>query len=284
MPHLNSGLMVSSSARGLNLIVYTKPSTWMPLVSGFLKPQLRRGALTRWRRQDFDHLYDDDPEWLNTLNSGLKTSYDRVEEDFSCALKAWKVLTFHACRPKDLEGYFANGIVALDSSALMQLLNDAIGELHIPEIRAELLTTGQANLNQHTYSVAYVVLDQRNLLRHAGHYLIYGSEWLCSVFGRHQSLLRHRGVPTLLEVAFPLTRASDGDRRQLARHLLHEWTRLTALNPDGPQLVDFSFAVRGGIPSEMIVGHSHPSLILDPLDGSREYVNEKTICRHCMVV
>jgi hypothetical protein len=264
-----------------DLILYAEPSTWMPLVSSFLLPQLRRGALARWRKRRLDRLYADDSEWLLILGAGLTVPYDCVEGELNCTLKTRRILGFHACRPKNLDGYFSRGIMAPDAPALIELLEDAIEELEIPSLRSELLATGRSRLKEHTDSVVYFVLDQRDLLRRAGHYLIYGSEWLCSVFGPRQPLLRNRGVPTLMEIAFPLAEASGGDRQQLARLLLHEWTRLTGLNLDAPRLVDFSFAVQGGIPSASIVGHSHPSAIRDPLDGFREYVHERTTCSHC---
>jgi hypothetical protein len=264
-----------------DLIVYAEPSTWMPLVSNVLLPELRHEALAHWRKRKLDRLYADDSEWLRILGTGLKTPNDCVERELHCALKAWSVLGFHACRPKDLDGYFSNGIMALDSPALIKFLEDVIEELEIPGLRSDLMAAGRSRLKEHTDSVAYLVLDQRDMLRGSGQYLIYGSEWLCSVFGPRRPLLRNRGVPTLLEIAFPLAVASEVERQQLARLLLHEWTRLTALNLDAPRRVDFSFAVRGGIPPESIVGHSHPPLIRDPLDGFREYVHERTACRHC---
>lgn len=264
-----------------DLILYAEPSTWMPLVSSCLLPQLRRGVLDRWRKRKLDRLYADDSEWLLILGAELTVPYDCVEGELNCALKTRRIQGFHGCRPKNLDDYFSRGIMAPDSSALIELLEDAIAELEISSLRSELLAAGRSRLKEHTNSVVYFVLDQRDLLRQAGHYLIYGSEWLCSVFGPRQVLLRNRGMPTLMEIAFPLAEASDGDRQQLARHLLHEWTRLTALNLDAPRLVDFSFAVRGGIPSTRIVGHSHPSAIRDPLDGFREYVHARTTCGHC---
>lgn len=224
----------------------------------------------------------DDPDWLRLLTSGLEVPLDTVEEEFTSILASCSIRGYHACRPHDFADYLAGGIRALDSLELTQLLHNAIEQLNIPDLGEEILAMGRARLSQHTNSIVYFVLDQRHLLRYSGHYLIYGSEWLCSVFGKHRALLREHGVPTLLEVAFPLSCASASDLRQLARHLLHEWTRLSTMHFQESRSVDFSFAVRERIPAEMIVAHSHPCMIGDPLEGGQEYVNDYVTCQHCL--
>jgi hypothetical protein len=248
-----------------NLIVYEEPATWMPLVREILICRLRPGNLVyRWK-QMLDRMDVDDPDWLRLLTSGLEVPLDTVEEELTSILESCIVRGYHACRPHDFADYLAGGIRALDSLELTQLLHNAVEQLNIPDLREEILALGRARLSQHTNSIVYFVLDQRHLLRYSGHYLIYGSEWLCSVFGKHRALLREHGVPTLLDVAFPLSSTSASDRRQLARHLLHEWTRLSIMDLQQSRVVDFSFAVRERIPAEMIVGHIHPSSINDPL-------------------
>ncbi len=264
-----------------DLIAYDQTTTWMQRVSDFVSPLLPSGALAGWQKWRLDKLYIDDPEWLRILGSELSWSVDSVIEDFAEAMKPASILGFHGCRPLDLNGHLRNGVKALDQSELMQLLDEVIQKLEIPQLREEILEQGRTRLGEHTYSFVYLALDQRHLLRYAGHYLIYGSEWLCSVFGKCRELLRNCGTPTVIEIALPLARASESDRRQLARHLLQEWTRLSALSLHESSPVDFSFAVRERIEAKMIVGHSHPPAIRDPLDGGRNFINDRTACRHC---
>lgn len=265
-----------------NLIVYEKPATWMPLVREFLGPRLRPGALAQHERRRLKRMDIDDPDWLRLLASGLKVQLDSVEEEFASILESRTVLGYHGCRPQDLTTYLTGGIKALDSSDLMQLLSDAVGHLSDPGLGDGIFALGQRRLHDHTDSFVYFALDRRHLLRSAGHYLIYGSEWLCSVFAKDRALLRGFGFPTLLEVAFPLSSVSASDKRELVRHLLHEWTRLSIMNLQQSRVVDFSFAVRERIPAEMIVGHTHPSSINDPLEGGRQYVNDYVTCQRCV--
>lgn len=265
-----------------DLIVYEEPATWMPLVRDFLMPRLRPGGLAHRRKRRLDRMDIDDPDWLRLLALGMKVPLDTVEEEFSSVLKSRSALDYHGCRPIDLASYLADGIKAFDSSELAQLLQDAVQRVGVRRLGEEILALGRTRLSQHTDSVVYLVLDQRHLLCHAGHYLIYGSEWLCSAFAENRALLRNIGVPTLLKVMFPLILASPRDRKQLARNLLHEWTRLSAIRLQESRPVDFSFAVRQRIPAEMIVGHSHPSTINDPLGGGREYLNCYLTCQYCV--
>ena len=254
----------------------------MPLVREFLEPRLRPAAPARHERQQLKRMDIDDPDWLRLLASGLTVQLDSVKEEFASILESRTVLGYHGCRPQDLTTYLTGGIKAFGSSDLMQLLSDAVEQLNNPELGDEFLARGQRRLHDHTDSIVYLVLDRRHLLRSSGHYLIYGSEWLCSVFAESRALLREFGFPTLFEVAFPLSSASASDKRELVRHLLHEWTRLSIMNLQQSRVVDFSFAVRERIPAEMIVGHTHPSSINDPLEGGRQYVNDYVTCRQCV--
>jgi len=118
----------------------------------------------------------------------------------------------------------------------------------------------------------YVVADDAVLLKHAAHYLIYGSEWISAILGAAgRRVLLQRGVPTLLEIDLPLRISSMQTRTELATKMLREWTRLACNRPDWSAPIDFSFCLRTDIPAAWIVRHSHPAELRDPLEQGRIY-------------
>jgi hypothetical protein len=126
----------------------------------------------------------------------------------------------------------------------------------------------------------YVVLDDRALLERVAHYLIYGSEWMCVVANSRipGSLVEH-GTPIMLE--HPLRVASCLQREQLARTLLHKWTRQVTSRPKAFAKVNFSFRLWEDLPPRTVVDHHHPTTLRDPFDAHRSHRPKRISCRHC---
>lgn len=128
----------------------------------------------------------------------------------------------------------------------------------------------------------YVVADDQALIKHAAHYLIYGSEWISAVLGHsYRHVLKQDGVPTLLKIDMPLRISSLFTRREFAAKMLREWTRLTCNRSDWSAPIDFTFILQTDIPPEWVVGHSHPSALADPLEHYRAYRTPISECAHC---
>lgn len=89
-------------------------------------------------------------------------------------------------------------------------------------------------------------------------------------------------TPTLVEVDLPFDWASEGTRREFARHLLQEWTRVFMIGETFSPALDFSVILRRDIPAEMVVGHSHPLVLKNPF---MQYLTERTAdptCPYCV--
>jgi hypothetical protein len=109
----------------------------------------------------------------------------------------------------------------------------------------------------------YLVMDDRGLTKSAGHYLLYGSEWIQCVLGSEaHEALRRRGAPTILVVDLPLTMITSHERKQLAVALLREWTRIKVNKPHSVPELDFTFCLGEDVPGNMIVGHFHPEVFV----------------------
>jgi hypothetical protein len=270
-------------------IVWQESSTWFELVGVFLDTRLRRGAASVWKgRGNLDSLYADDPEWHAMLEPFLVQGFDQTAAEFADDLADFDAEVFHACRPLDVAGYLTEGLATATWAEREERLCRLIRELEVKHEDAErLLKAFQEEMSVPDIDIGalFLALDRRHLLEFCGHYLILGSEWVASRLGSsYYPGLRRLGIPTLLRIRLPLAWASLGDRKALARELLCEWTRLTALEESSVRDIDITFRLTRSIPSAAIISHSHPSNIPDPHhpDGwGQIWKNPTTRCLHC---
>lgn len=128
----------------------------------------------------------------------------------------------------------------------------------------------------------FLCADDRLQLDHAGHYMLYGSEWITCVLGPSAfSTLRKRGVPTMIEIDLPISWMSPGLRRELAETLLQEWVRLRVNSPTFVPKINFTIGLWTPVPASMVVGHYHPEVLKDPYDGSTLHRTESRTCPSC---
>ena len=198
------------------------------------------------------------------------------------AIEPATLRTYHGCRTADAGIYGREGLRTHDREAMKERLRTIVA-LH-PELRSLKPRLSQAIAtidNTHDIGRLYVVADDQMLIRHAAHYLIYGSEWMSAVLGDDRSVLKGIGAPTLLEINLPLRVASLATRREFAVKMLCEWTRFACNEPDWAAPIDFTFTLGTDIPPEWVVGHSHPEELVDPLDHMKIYRTPVTVCAHC---
>jgi hypothetical protein len=270
------------SSTGTSQIIYENPVTWLHLVNAFLKPRLMRGFLREWKRTGFSASYDDDTEWLAILESSLSDSLEDTESDFAEYLCDHTVRLAHGCRPSGLAGYMRNGIRPYDAESFRKLLETFLHKKSVAPYRRFILESIPELADRGDESKVFLALDERSLLAYAGHYLIYGSEWLTSALGENgRQVLKRYGVPTLLYVNWPLRNASRSELLQFAHRIFREWVRLTCLGTVSTCFADFTFVALGGVDASLIAGHRHPNRITDPLEGCRTYRTRKRTCDVC---
>lgn len=167
---------------------------------------------------------------------------------------------YHGCRVLNLDDYYENGIVPINKNetlkrALYLLKNDRVSENDIVKV-----------FNSHwrglaeTHKYVWFTLTKSELIDYCGHYLIYGSEFICGVAAdlRCQDSLK-KGIPTIFHCDVPIEKIPS--------------TYLEDLNDsiktgDG---YNCGFKVIGVISKDEIVKCEHPRKILDPLNGYIPY-------------
>jgi hypothetical protein len=280
------GSQIPGPALSAAVIRWPRPETWVSSLSAWLRPRLGTGARERLREHDTSDFYIDGSEWLELLQSELRIELDEAVSGLADVLERARVRTFHGCRTDDAGKYFRHGLRMHRREELAEELRALVARNERFAWLLPRLEDRIAELERSFGSIdegrCYVVLDDRALLERAAHYLIYGSEWMCAVVnGRVLGPLLEHGVPTMLEIELPLQFASPSQREQLARKLLHEWTRQIATRPKRVAVVDFTFALRLDLDPEFVVGHYHPKVLHDPLNAYRLYRPKHTSCRYC---
>ncbi|KAB2694686.1 MULTISPECIES: hypothetical protein [Brucella] len=264
--------------------IWKKPESWMPLLASWLAPRLRKDGMRRLRPGVYRDISWDDPEWSDILCRSLRGDFDDHAEELADSLELAVMRTFHGCRTADAGVYFREGLRLHDRREMTDRLRSIVAEnaeLHWMGDRVEE-TIREVN-NTLDEGRLFVVADDMALLKHAAHYLIYGSEWITAVLGHSgHRVLRTIGTPTLLEIDLPLSMSSFRTRTELAVKMLDEWTRFTCNASDWSAPIDFSFLLRSAIPASCVVGRSHPPELRDPLNGKTLYRSSRITCAYCV--
>ena len=266
------------------IIDWKKPKSWLSVLTSWIDPYLSANGLDALRMMGFQDICWDDSDWLKLLRSATMSDIDNLIDRLAEALLPANVKTYHACRVEDAGLYHRVGILVNDPEDLVTQVRRLV-------IEEELLSSFRPRIDQLLVEFnginrdkgrLYLVLDDRILIERDGHYLLYGSEWILSLLGPEaHNALRNRGIPTLLHVKLPLRLAATDDLTDLAKTMLQEWTRFTVNSPRSVPKKDFSFCLRENVTPEMIITHTHPENIHDPLHYGVWHKTIKIACASC---
>jgi hypothetical protein len=184
---------------------------------------------------------------------------------------------FHGCRPRNLDSYYQNGIRVADFSALDAWAREIFLTDEFREITRAAVDTAIASISTVDQRVVHAILDDRVLIRYAGHYLVYGSERVCAIaaalsrtgFTDYRQVLKRFGRPTVFEVSLPWGAFTEHTLENLARHIRDNLS--TVRRTGSPPEMDFTVTLRQTISPAQIISHYHPDVVTDPLAGMVEY-------------
>ncbi|OMF72870.1 hypothetical protein BK143_11575 [Paenibacillus peoriae] len=167
---------------------------------------------------------------------------------------------YHGCRPISVESYYQNGIVPIEKElakeeALIRLKDKWITEDKILNIFDELW-----NELEHPHKSVWLTYSQKELIDNCGHYLIYGSEFICGMGAQLfcQPNLKKIGVPTIFSCDIPLQNIPED-------YLSAFNQKIRSQDSSG------GFRLNNKVLPSEIVSHTHPNRIIDPLDGFIAY-------------
>ncbi len=171
---------------------------------------------------------------------------------------------YHGCRPLHIDNYFYKGIVPINKD---QALNQALELLQDEWISKDnivkIFNSHWSNLME-VHKCVWFTLTKKELLDYCGHYLIYGSEFICGMAAELgcQRNLKGKGIPTIFHCDVPI--------EKIPKYYLEELNNQVQIG-DGDNC---GFKVIGTISKNNIVKCEHPTKILDPLNRFFPYYVE----------
>lgn len=274
-----------SAAWNNRLIEWKLPGTWVPALSRWIRPHLNHHGIRGLRKLGDQDLCWDDYAWLEVAEYVLRGSIDYVADDLADALRFATLKAYHGCRVTDAGVYHREGIRRNDpvwlANEVRRIVREEADLAWMQPGIEERLDSFEA-ADRDTGNV-FIIVDDRGMIERDGNYLLYGSEWITCVFDeRGRRVLRRLGVPTVIEIDFPLAEAPIYYLPGLARSLLQEWTRIKVNQPDWVPHIDFSFCLKRDVPPTWVVGHHHPESVSDPYHSHIMRRTEVRTCPTCL--
>lgn len=186
------------------------------------------------------------------------------------------VRLFHGCRPVDVKVYYRDGLRRHGPA----ILDQARRIFRAQGIPGPSIETAIADTALHIdQGRVFLALDDRSLINHAGHYMIYGSEAVMAVgatlvrqgYPGAQAALMQVGRPTLLTCELPLSSLSDHSVRQLAESIYDEHRLARGRQRSVARRRDHTVVVHADIPGTAVRSHRTPPAIPDWHRGGISY-------------
>jgi len=251
-------------------------NTWDSFIRRLMPRGTAEEIIAEIRKKQALFHYFDDPEPFESIYSRFSDPAslgERFVPNFTAHFDF--VRMFHCCRPLQVEPYYMQGIRVLTSSEADRHFKDRflnnpkfpnISETHI-DVAIDSLADSYTRFGKVNF-----VLDDRYLIEYAGHYLIYGSEYilcLANFVGRKlgydlESQLRLAGKPTVFKVDIPVGQFMIEELEALAHYALPAWAHCMAHSKKQPGRIDFTITMDQTLPPKNIVDHYHPKEVPDP--------------------
>lgn len=165
------------------------------------------------------------------------------------------IRVYHACRTTNIDSYISEGIHTFSRKQAYKIVYGILSQCNIEENDILRCFNKRWREDIHHYNLVCVNISKEVLLNEAGHYLIYGSEFICSIAADLfcQNKLKKIGMPTLIECYVAKEKFAADDIK------LIEDNKMLDGSWDG------GIFLRGEISADEIVNYTHPQKIYDPL-------------------
>jgi hypothetical protein len=252
------------------ILVWGDPQDWNRAACRFLRdcvPQNFRSAIEADPRMYF---YAHDTRWegnqIVCCQDNQKTpGLNELLEEFQQTYR--KIRMFHACRTENVNSYLRDGFIVLDVDSQFKKAREIFVTDQFPQITNEHIISAAKELeNQGRENRLYFCLDDSELIKHAPHYLKYGSEYISAIATYLtkttgvdcKKILSDKGLPTVFVCDVPFPWIQKGN----LFHLLVELITWNILDPyvvghEKPS-IDFTFTFSSSLPASIIKSYYHP--------------------------
>lgn len=211
---------------------------------------------------------------------GEEPVYDRDIDDKFVELFLGEyshVTVYHASRPLNPETIMIEGLSVASYESIIESYVKNVAQYCNIELQEDHLAYAKEKIGYFHNGSLFVVLNDEDLLAYAGHYAIYGSEYLVGITNRisqeygtiELDCLKRFGKPTVYEILLPLNFLTYEDVSCLVREI-NNYKCTAEVGED----IDFTFELYRHIPSEHVVSYYHPNNIPDPMKQFIKYVHD----------
>lgn len=180
------------------------------------------------------------------------------------------VKSYHSCRSIDIDSYFKDGITLGNHGDLLNKFIKNMYKYCAIQISDEYIESAKKEFSRFRNQRIFVVLDDRQLLEYAGHYAIYGSEYLIAVSNHIQhefgiggkDYLKKFGTPSVFEILLNIEDIVEQDLRALVTEINN-----AIYNDEISDFIDFTFELYKPVEPDAVMKVYHPPYIKDPLNG-----------------
>ena len=188
---------------------------------------------------------------------------------------------YHACRTADVSSYYDKGI--LPSIELKDVLVNRFRELYLsgrfPELTEDMLQQSIKKVSKGLERGLFLVIDDRQIIEDAGHYLIYGAEYMTKLVTqlpiensqeKYFPVFRKIGKPTIIVINLPNTTEylSDCNIEVVIIYMITQWFYAIAHTRLESCIYTDDILVYKPILPEHVFSHYHPTKkIPDPVLG-----------------
>jgi hypothetical protein len=226
-----------------------------------------------------EYVVGDDLSWLDEIVYAVHgqqvDSKWLLAERLTSRYRALRAV--HGTRAEDVEPFYREGLRPLEphyfhDRAREVFLSGEYPELSEASLQAAITSVGSSMREGRVYFEA----NEELLIEFAGHYMLYGSEYLTAIAAHlgqardYRQVLKLSGLPTLFVCDVPLTLIGSSVLQDFAGSALESVFQelLDGAEPQKDRWRGAGFCIHKPLPAANLVGHYHPIIQHDPL-GSR---------------
>lgn len=256
---------------------------WSGTIRSLMQDYIDNQVIEYLRHNHSKCIVSDDSAWLDTAIAACGHTLKRSSfETFSnlCLDHYTMIRAFHGCRPANIDSYYREGLRPLISREADKQALDLFRSDSLPEITEEKIWDAIRRVGTETREGnTHLILDDRFLIKYAGHYLIHGSEYLMSIAGELKRsvgkdltmILRNIGIPTIFICDIPISRFDYNTLRDLAGTLLSHYFESLLSGTSNKPLLDFTITLQDILEPNYIISHYHPPKIPNPHNSWKIY-------------
>jgi len=179
----------------------------------------------------------------------------------------------HGTRTTNIPRFYKDGLLPMVPEQMHAQVREIFLGGEFPELTESMLQSAVESVGSGLREGrVWFEANEEMLIAQAGHYMLYGSEYVTAIAAQlrgkrdYRQVLKNNGLPTLFVCDVPLSLISEGILREFAgaalESVFQELLDGTEFVPE--RLRGAGFYIRKPLFAEHLVGHYHPDVRRDP--------------------